>query len=990
MSDGELDERGIFGAIKGFFGGGKKPSPKKKAPKKPSAGFNKFKYAPGEGCGTGAGGFKAGNNCSQGAGFNTPQAPKAFAGKGQVAASLPVKAKEVEAYAKHLKQKVVQETQVAQSKAAEKAAMKAIYAKIKAKAQKKKLEKAIKEAEKLEEAKRAAEKAAKAAKEADRAKTKAAEEAAAKAKADLEAKRKAEKDAARAAKKAEEDAKKAAEEAAAKVKQAEEEAAAAKAKAEEEKKAALADKKRSITFTPGDTSFDGVELNGVKLAPPSDPEFWKTAGDSGRFKEPPFAAEHSSPGFDTVKKSFGCIVVEPDGRVWLIEPKGHFGGYEHTFPKGGKKSSESNQQAAMREVFEESGLQVKIQGHLGDYEKTSGVTRYYIAKRVGGSPSLMGHESGSVKLVPFDKAKSLLNKDIDKKILDDAQAKLKPPGGKKPPKDAAEIPAPPPPPKPAIPQPTELKFSKNLGGSTGAKLMIGPDGKKYVAKQGNSSEHLKSEALADDLYDAAGVKVANKIVGKDADGIDTKVAEFVGGKTLGDLKVSSPKQYEAAVKKLKKDFVADALLGNWDVVGMNMDNVIVSSGNVYRIDNGGSLLYRAQGALKGPGQFGSDVSELSSMRDASKNASAAAVYGSLTDKEISAQITKVLKKKEAMLAAAASNPTVASILEKRFDSLAKWQQDYKKGLKSASKAKTKAAKVAAPAKNEAEAIGAPGAPKQGFSPAKEKASHELPKMQSSIEGTIASAYGHGESDKSKGWLSAFKSMVTDRALSWADRKNIGSEIWKKLSSASRNAFSSWSSSADHIRGIDVKVSQGGKPDALWKHWVAGLDSMPTFVGGPLFRGMRNIGPGNARRWIESGEWTSAPYSGGKDGTGNAQYSHQSFDTRTSVASSFAGGGDAKTGVLVVLKNSKTAKDGCGKIGLGQEHEVIVRPTAKHSVDSYYWLYQGPSNEYIKKGTPVTSSQYSDIMKKQGVPPHKDFEKFHSDPKLLLVLEVSEL
>jgi len=53
------------------------------------------------------------------------------------------------------------------------------------------------------------------------------------------------------------------------------------------------------------------------------------------------------------------------------------------------------------------------------------------------------------------------------------------------------------------------------------------------------------------------------------------------------------------VNKLKENFVADAILGNWDVVGLSKDNVMLGKdGKTYRIDNGGSLRYRAQGGLK--------------------------------------------------------------------------------------------------------------------------------------------------------------------------------------------------------------------------------------------------------------------------------------------------------------------------------------------------------------------------------------------------------
>jgi len=46
---------------------------------------------------------------------------------------------------------------------------------------------------------------------------------------------------------------------------------------------------------------------------------------------------------------------------------------------------------------------------------------------------------------------------------------------------------------------------------------------------------------------------------------------------------------------LQKDFAADALLSNWDVIGVTADNIVGNDGKVYRVDNGGALEFRAQG-----------------------------------------------------------------------------------------------------------------------------------------------------------------------------------------------------------------------------------------------------------------------------------------------------------------------------------------------------------------------------------------------------------
>jgi 8-oxo-dGTP pyrophosphatase MutT (NUDIX family) len=60
----------------------------------------------------------------------------------------------------------------------------------------------------------------------------------------------------------------------------------------------------------------------------------------------------------------------------------------------------SMQATAIKEAFEESGLQVAIISFIGDFDRTLTRTRYYLAKRVGGTPAKMGWESQAVLLVP--------------------------------------------------------------------------------------------------------------------------------------------------------------------------------------------------------------------------------------------------------------------------------------------------------------------------------------------------------------------------------------------------------------------------------------------------------------------------------------------------------------------------------------------------------------------------------------------------------------
>lgn len=205
-----------------------------------------------------------------------------------------------------------------------------------------------------------------------------------------------------------------------------------------------------------------------------------------------------------------------------------------------------------------------------------------------------------------------------------------------------------------LPKLFDLEKVKDLPGSTHPELMKEANtGKQWVMKsveRGVKPEHLRSEALADELYRRMGIKVPKSGIIETAEG-PTKVSEFLdNGKTLGDwLSTATTAEREAMFAQLREGFVGDALLGNWDVAGLNMDNILVVGKTAYRIDNGGALLYRAQGVQKK--SFGSVVEELKTLRDASTNPNTAKIFGSITDDQINAQIIKIVDKREEILAA---------------------------------------------------------------------------------------------------------------------------------------------------------------------------------------------------------------------------------------------------------------------------------------------------------------------------------------------------
>lgn len=165
------------------------------------------------------------------------------------------------------------------------------------------------------------------------------------------------------------------------------------------------------------------------------------------------------------------------------------------------------------------------------------------------------------------------------------------------------------------------QFIKDLGGSTGAKLVQDKWGNKYVKKTGKDKEHIYAEYQALKLYNYLDVKVP-KIHSFDKDKGVLYTEYIENAKTLDELKgVNHIK------KQIQKNFAIDALLGNWDVVGMVYDNILIDDSGfvpkIIRVDVGGSLNKRAQGENK---EFGPTVNELETLLNPDINPQTAKIF----------------------------------------------------------------------------------------------------------------------------------------------------------------------------------------------------------------------------------------------------------------------------------------------------------------------------------------------------------------------------
>lgn len=228
----------------------------------------------------------------------------------------------------------------------------------------------------------------------------------------------------------------------------------------------------------------------------------------------------------------------------------------------------------------------------------------------------------------------------------------------------------------ATPAPDKLTFVRSLGGSTGAELHKDAAGNLYVVKKGNSPDHIREEATADDIYRALGVDVPPGTLHETANG-PVKVTKYVQGAVTLAEALADPARAAAVKAALQEDFATDILLGNWDVAGLAKDNVLVTPDNkVIRIDNGGALRFRAMGTAKTDAQWNDNPTELFTMRRKPSpdgtalppdNANHAELFADADWLQISKRIEQMPRAK---IAALPMDPALKETVLRRYDELA--------------------------------------------------------------------------------------------------------------------------------------------------------------------------------------------------------------------------------------------------------------------------------------------------------------------------------
>lgn len=142
-----------------------------------------------------------------------------------------------------------------------------------------------------------------------------------------------------------------------------------------------------------------------------------------------------------------------------------------------------------------------------------------------------------------------------------------------------------------------------MGGSTGARGYDLPMG-QFVGKRGDSPQHIQNEYDMNRYLNELGVSVPQAQM---EDGL--MLTQMEEGQRLG----FNPSAGD--IRQLQRDFVPHATIANWDMLGLDRDNVIRRpDGTLSYVDVGGAGPFRAQGAPKGAA-FGAKVGELDTLRN---------------------------------------------------------------------------------------------------------------------------------------------------------------------------------------------------------------------------------------------------------------------------------------------------------------------------------------------------------------------------------------
>jgi 8-oxo-dGTP pyrophosphatase MutT (NUDIX family) len=136
----------------------------------------------------------------------------------------------------------------------------------------------------------------------------------------------------------------------------------------------------------------------------------------------------------TATSAGGIVVRNASGQPWLVvgSRRRERDGRTWTLPKGTPNPGESREQTAVREVEEETGLEVRITGPLDSIEywfvqsgtRIHKTVHYFLMEPVGGDLARHDHEFDEVRWVTFAAAPTMLTFETERVLVARAAERL--------------------------------------------------------------------------------------------------------------------------------------------------------------------------------------------------------------------------------------------------------------------------------------------------------------------------------------------------------------------------------------------------------------------------------------------------------------------------------------------------------------------------------------------------------------------------------------
>jgi 8-oxo-dGTP pyrophosphatase MutT (NUDIX family) len=129
------------------------------------------------------------------------------------------------------------------------------------------------------------------------------------------------------------------------------------------------------------------------------------------------------------ERSYGAVCYKKeDGAILFLIEKMGLGHY--SLPKGHIEEGETPSSCALREIKEETGLEVELDTSFSSdivYSPKKGIEKkvtFFLAKIVGGELKAQKEEVDSIYFLDYIKARDILTYSSDKKVLDEANNRL--------------------------------------------------------------------------------------------------------------------------------------------------------------------------------------------------------------------------------------------------------------------------------------------------------------------------------------------------------------------------------------------------------------------------------------------------------------------------------------------------------------------------------------------------------------------------------------